>query len=130
MLKSCRYCMRVHDSKIDCGRKPAPKYFKRNNERDKFRWTIEWQHKREEIRIRDNQLCQVCIRKLYDTLDQYTYNDVSVHHAIALTDDFNRRLDNDNLITICGYHHEMAEAGKIPYKEIQKIIDEQENKCT
>jgi len=122
--------MRVHDTKIDCGRKPPPIYFKRDNEKDKFRQTSAWRHKREEIRIRDNQLCQVCIRKLYDTLDQYTYNDVSVHHARSLATDFDKRLDNDNLITICGYHHEMAEQSRIPYKEIKKIIDEQENKCT
>ena len=130
MLRSCKYCMRVHDTKIDCGRKPPPRYYKRENDKDKFRQSMPWRHKREEIRIRDKQLCQVCIRNLYDTLDQYTYNDISVHHAISLEDDYNRRLDNDNLITICSYHHQMAEAGKIPYKEIKKIIDEQENDCS
>ena len=78
MLRSCKYCMRVHDTKIDCGRKPPPRYYKRENDKDKFRQSMPWRHKREEIRIRDKQLCQVCIRNLYDTLDQYTYNDISV----------------------------------------------------
>ncbi|UWG96793.1 HNH endonuclease [Dehalobacter sp. DCM] len=124
MLKSCKYCNRIHDTKHDCGKKPQRK--KQGNDKDKFRSTKVWQNKREEIRQRDKYLCQVCIRKLYDTHTQYTYDDLEVHHAIPLEQDFDKRLDNDNLITICERHHEMAERGEIPKDEILKIIAEQE----
>lgn len=126
MLKSCKYCMRIHDSKIVCSKKPQRK--KQGNDKDKFRSTNAWNKKRNEIRERDIQLCQVCIRKLYNTINQYTYNDLSVHHAISLEDDFSKRLDNDNLLTLCEHHHEMAESGEIPYLIIKSIIDEQESK--
>jgi len=128
MLKSCKYCNRIHDSKFDCGKKPMRK--KQGNNKDKFRWTSAWQKKREEIKQRDLNLCQVCIRKLYNTHKQYNYNDLEVHHAVPLEQDFDKRLDNDNLLTICEKHHEMAERGEIPYKVIKSIIDEQENKCS
>lgn len=126
MLKSCKYCGRIHDSKYDCGKKP--KWKKERNDKNKFRSTQAWKKKSEEIRERDNYLCQVCIRKLFNTLNQYTYNDLGVHHAVPLEQDFDKRLDNNNLLTICSYHHELAESGKIPLGVILKIIYEQENK--
>ena len=38
------------------------------------------------------------------------------------------KLDDNNLITLCPFHHSMCEKGKIPFEEIQKIIDEQSQK--
>lgn len=127
MLKSCKYCGRIHDSKHDCGMKPARR--KKNTEADRFRWSKQWQRKRDEIRQRDSNLCQVCIRQMFGGR-QYTYEDLSVHHGIPLEEDFDKRLDNDNLITLCGYHHEMAEKGAIPREIILKIIAEQEEKAS
>ena len=124
MLKSCKYCGRVHDSKFNCGKKPQSK--KEITDKDKFRSTAAWQCKAEEIKQRDSYLCQICIRDLYDTFIKYNYSDLSVHHAIPLEDDFDKRLDNDNLLTICGRHHEMAEKKEIPLKVILEIIREQE----
>lgn len=72
-------------------------------------------------------MCQVCIRKLYDTYNQYNYNNLEVHHAISLEDDFDKRLDDDNLITLCESHHEQAECGEIPLHMITGIIREQMN---
>lgn len=50
MLKSCKYCGRIHDSKYDCGKKPQRK--KQGNEKDKFRWSRKWTEKREDIKER------------------------------------------------------------------------------
>lgn len=122
MLKSCKYCGRIHQSKFDCGKKPTYRKYKDN---DVFRSSIEWRNKREEIRQRDHLLCQICIRKLYNTINQYTYDDISVHHAIPIEKDYSKRLDNSNLITTCGYHHEMMESGKIPLAEVLEIINKQ-----
>lgn len=125
MLKSCSYCGRIHDSKYICKEKPIKK--KTITEADKFRWTRIWQKKREEIKKRDLYLCQICIRELYDTVDKYNTEKLSVHHNVPINEDYDKRLDNDNLLTVCNHHHEMCESGEIPRDEVQRIIDEQEN---
>ena len=127
MLRSCTWCGRIHDSRFDCGRKPIRKKMK-YSKADHFRRTQAWTDKAIEIKRRDNYLCQVCLRNRYNTLQQYTYNDLSVHHAIPINQDWEKRLDDGNLITLCSMHHEMAESGEIPANEILKIIAEQEAK--
>lgn len=126
MLKSCKYCGRIHDSKFDCAMKPARG--KKITYIDRFRSTRKWRDKREQIRQRDNNLCQICIRGLYGTDRKYNYDDLSVHHAIPIEADYDMRLDDDNLLTVCAIHHEMCESGEIPYETVKKIIDEQEAK--
>ena len=126
MLKSCSYCGRIHDSKYICKEKPIKK--KTITEADKFRWTRMWQKKREEIKKRDLYLCQICIRELYNTVTKYNTEELSVHHNTPINEDYNKRLDNNNLLTVCDYHHKMCDRGEIARKEVQKIIDEQETK--
>ena len=125
MLRSCRWCNRIHDSRFDCGRKPKYKRT-RYNDTDAFRSSAAWQHKREQIRERDKNLCQICIRNLYGTIQQYTYDGLSVHHAEKVEDAWDKRLDDENLLLLCDIHHEMAEDGRIPVDEIKRIIAEQE----
>lgn len=127
MLKSCKYCGRIHDGKYNCGKKPIRRKIKYTRE-DYFRRTKDWTEKAIEIKCRDNYLCQICIRRLYNTLQQYNYDKLSTHHAIPIREDWDKRLDNDNLITVCSMHHEMCESGEIPYEVVKKIIDEQEGK--
>lgn len=126
MLKSCKYCGCIHDSKFDCGRRPTSR--KKMTYIDRFRSSRRWREKREQIRQRDKSLCQICIRKLYGYDRQYNYENLSVHHAIPIETDYDKRLDDDNLLTVCGMHHEMAECREIPYEVVKKIIDEQEEK--
>lgn len=127
MLRGCPYCQRVHDSKYDCGMKP--KKFKKNTEAVKFRNSKAWIDKREEIRQRDNNLCQACIRELEGTKIKYNSSLLSVHHAIPIHLGSAKRLDNDNLLTLCAYHHDQAEKGRIKYQIIKNIIDEQNEKA-
>lgn len=126
MLKSCSYCGRIHDSKYICSAKP--KKNRAITEADKFRWTSIWQRKREEIKKRDLYLCQICIRELYNTITKYNTEELSVHHNIPISVEYNKRLDNSNLLTVCDYHHKMCDRGEIPREEVQRIIDEQELK--
>ena len=124
MLKSCQYCGRIHDSKFDCGKRPQKK---RNiSEADRFRWTSKWQKKRREIKERDNFICQICLREMYDPERKFETDNLSVHHMIPVEEDWDKRLDNNNLLTICEKHHIMAEQGDIPREVIKKIICEQE----
>lgn len=125
-LISCQYCNNIHDRNFDCGMRPSRRRF--TNEKDKFRSCKKWKKKREQIRRRDLQLCQVCIRNLYNTVQQYNYTNLSVHHAESLERAWNKRLDDDNLLTVCDYHHELAEKGEIPLSEIMEIITEQNSK--
>ena len=126
MLKSCQYCGKIHDSKLMCDQRPKRRKY--ITEADKFRNTNKWRKKREEIKQRDLRLCQICTRELYNTINKYNAKELEAHHNIPISEEYDKRLDNDNLLTVCHYHHEMCESGEIPREEVQKIINEQENK--
>ena len=121
MLKSCSYCGRIHKRGERCPSKPSIK--KQTTYIDKFRWTKAWKDKREHIKERDKYLCQVCLRNLYNTQQQYNMNHLEVHHIIPIAEDYNKRLDDDNLITLCRYHHELAEKHEIHANELRGFID-------
>lgn len=126
MLRSCPYCGRIHRRDYDCGKRP--KRVKVIDDMVSFRSSAEWRRKREEIRARDNNLCQLCLREYPGTIRRLNYDNLSVHHALPLDVDFERRLDNYNLITTCEYHHKAMERGKIPLQEVLAIIGEQEER--
>lgn len=120
MLKSCKYCLRIHDSKFDCGMKP--KRYKESNEINRFRWSRRWHEKSKYIRERDNYLCQVCLTNQFDTFNRYNTEQLEVHHIVPLHEDFNLRLDDENLITLCAKHHKMADKGIISREFLLKIV--------
>lgn len=120
MLKSCQYCGKIHDSKFDCGKKPQKRY--NRTKKNKFRSTAVWQHKTVEIRERDNYLCVACFNNLNGTIRKLNHDDLSVHHIEPLEERYDLRFDNDNLITLCRNHHEMAENGAISKADLKKII--------
>lgn len=123
MLKSCQYCGRVHDTKTVCPRKPVRKKY--STGQNKFRSKNVWTKKSKNIRERDGYLCQICIRKLYKTEKQFNYEHLEVHHIVPMAVDYDLRLEDSNLITLCERHHEMAEAGEIPAKLLREIAEEQ-----
>ena len=125
MLKTCKHCGVVSENHVCPYRKSRQKSGDRQS--DKFRNTKAWQRKRDEIKTRDKWLCQVCIRNKYNTLSFLNYKTVQVHHITPIAEDYNRRLDNDNLISLCAYHHKMAEEGQIPRTELYAIVEEIEN---
>ena len=126
MLRSCKYCGRIHDSKYDCGKKPVRR--KIRTQQSRFRSTETWKKKSIRIRRRDNYLCQVCIRKLYGTKKQHNGEGIEVHHIIPLAEGWEYRLDNNKLISLCGEHHEEAERGEIPREVLLEIARDQEEK--
>jgi predicted restriction endonuclease len=113
---------------------PYRKSRQKNSDRqsDKFRKTKLWTNKSIEIRQRDKFLCQICLRNLYNTLSFLNFKTVEVHHITPINEDYNRRLDNDNLISLCSYHHKMADKGDIPREELYEIVREiqDESECT
>ncbi|GMO34214.1 MAG: hypothetical protein Pg6B_04630 [Candidatus Azobacteroides pseudotrichonymphae] len=133
MEKSCKYCWKSHKEGFVCNKKLSGKK-KQNTEAIKFRNSLKWQKKREEIKARDNYLCQICIRNLYNTYRQYNYENLQVHHNVPINevnkvneingnDELN--LDSSNLLTVCSYHHKLCESGEIGFREVNRIIQEQ-----
>ena len=53
---------------------------------------------------------------------------MQVHHAVPINLSEDLKLDENNLITLCSKHHSMCDKGQIPYKEVKKIINEQNQK--
>lgn len=104
-----------------CPYKPQRKKDK-DSQADKFRGTKAWTKKSLEIRQRDRYLCRVCEANLYNTIRQFNSDNLEVHHIIPLAKDYDKRLDNDNLISLCRYHHKLADDGYIPADLLQEII--------
>ena len=126
MKKSCPYCGRIHERNYICPKKPAPpKRTKFATDQNKFRRKNAWTKKSIAIRKRDGYLCQICARGLYDPEKMYQSEGLEVHHIVPLKSDYNLRLDDENLITLCEKHHEMAEAGLIPAGLLRRIAEEQ-----
>lgn len=126
MKKACKYCGGIHDRNYVCDRKPqtvCKKYYqKRNSQEDIFRSSYDWKKKREYILKRDKYLCQACLAGLSRTVSRLTSDGLSVHHIRPLKRDFDLRLSDENLITLCSMHHELAEKGKIPAEQLLDIV--------
>lgn len=119
-LKSCTYCGGIHKRGQRCSSKPVAT--KQTTYIDRFRWSRAWKNKRAHIADRDKHLCQVCLRNLYNTQMQYNFTDLEVHHIEPIANAWDKRLVDDNLISLCRYHHELAEKGTIPAEELKNII--------
>lgn len=128
MKKACKYCGKIHEKSFICEKKPKIQYSKRyykkkyNRKEDIFRSSYDWQKKRTYILKRDRYLCQACLNNLAGTVCRLTTEKLSVHHIKPLRTDFNLRLDENNLITLCSMHHEMAENGRISAEQLSEIV--------
>jgi len=119
MLKACKYCGKIHKRAEICDKKPV---FQRGDKEDRFRWTQQWKDKRKEIKERDRYLCQACLNNLPGTTNRLNSENLSVHHIRPLKTNYDLRLDNSNLITLCDFHHEEAEKGAISVETLLRMI--------
>lgn len=112
MYKSCSVCGRVHRVGKRC---PYKKYKRRDSkDEDCFRSSAAWKRKREQIKQRDLYLCRMCLAQSEGlSRNKINVDNLSVHHIEPLHENWERRLDDENLITLCPRHHEMAECGHI-----------------
>lgn len=74
ILKSYKYCGRRH--KKDISTKQV-KQISLDGQK-------QWQRKRQEVIF----IFQICIRKLYNTIKKYNYNDLEVHHIVPIKEDY------------------------------------------
>lgn len=119
MKKACSYCGQIHDKGFQCNMKPVMKIFSGEDVRraDKFRSSYDWKLKRVHIMKRDKFLCMVCLNE-----GRLCNENLSVHHIKSLETAFDLRLNDENLITLCEKHHEMAEKGEISAEKLMEII--------
>lgn len=120
MLKTCSRCGIVPDNHI-C---PYKRKKKLKTTANTIRQTNRWHQKSLAIRKRDDFLCRICRLNKYNTIKQYNSDDLEVHHIVPLEVDDNKAFDDNNLISLCHYHHELAEAGTIPQKELLRIVED------
>lgn len=120
MKKACCYCGKIHLRSEVCPKKPAQK--PRDHAADLFRSSRRWKLKREEIKRRDGYRCRACLAELPGTLRRVNPYRLSVHHIHPLSERYDLRLDDDNLITLCAAHHEAAESGDIPAEILLNLI--------
>ena len=112
MYRTCTICGGIHHEDNMCKR-----YYKKNTKASKFRNSNAWIIKREQIKKRDKYLCQVCLK---DSI--YNYDDLQVHHIIPIDKNYDLKLDESNLITLCSYHHKQAEQNKITKEYLYQLI--------
>ena len=103
-----QYCS-LHEELNNQSNKDYERY---RTERDKtyikFYQSRQWKNTRKSVMIDNDWLCQECLRQGY-----YKQADV-VDHIIELKDDWDKRLDKDNLEPLCNACH------NIKTKEEQK----------
>lgn len=86
-----------------------------------FYKSARWQQKKKEILMRDNYECQECKKKGKLTTIQHTKLDI--HHIKELKDYPELAFDNNNLITVCVYHHNLLDGRIKPRKD--KFVNEE-----
>lgn len=117
MKHYCTVCHKIHDGRC----KPVRSFTGvRNSEADKFRNSRAWKRKAAAILDRDYHCCRVCFSGGLICTDG-----LSVHHIIPLAVDYGGRLDDDNLITLCRYHHEQAERRAISAARLHSLVVEE-----
>lgn len=117
MLKACSRCGKIH-AKGDCSVAAPDITYKHNKQADYFRNQRKWKNKTNVIKERDYNCCRVCL-----SAGVVNCNELSVHHIIPLAINYDLRLDDSNLITLCRYHHEQAERGRISKKELTELAN-------
>lgn len=127
MLKSCKYCGRIHDARFHCKQRvdaDRDRWAKRKDEiAQKFRNSVLWKNKRKQVLQRQNYICACCAEEMEGTLDRLNTEDIQVHHIVPIQENYDRRLDDSNLIGVCALHHEMCESGRISRKKQREIVE-------
>ncbi|MEB8093170.1 HNH endonuclease [Mammaliicoccus lentus] len=80
------------------------KYYRKEYEYDWFYHSNAWRTLRQMAMVRDNYLCQMCLK-------ENNIKDAEiVHHIIYVTEDFTKALELDNLMCVCSSCHNKIHA--------------------
>ena len=77
--------------------------YNKNNKYNQFYWTKAWKELRQYVLVRDDYLCQDCLKnkKITEATD--------VHHIKKLRKAWELRLDPNNCISLCGTCHKIRD---------------------
>lgn len=121
MKKLCPICGKLHDLGETC--KPYVRSTDVLTEQRSFRNSTAWKKKREEIKERDKYLCVYCLQ-----MDRViTRDSLEVHHIVKIKNYKEGRLLDENLVTLCRYHHEQAEKNIISKEELYGLVNKVEH---
>ena len=115
MRKACSRCGRIHDYNYKCNVGYSRRFTK--TPESKLRSKSAWQSKRDSIKERAFNLCEVCRDE-----GVYNYNSIEVHHIKKLRDDPDGLLDDNNLVALCTYHHKQADRGELSVEYLLSLI--------
>ena len=113
MKRYCTICHCIHEGRCE---RPRSYAGARDSQADRFRNTQVWRRKSAAILQRDFHCCRLCA-----SAGLVCSQGLSVHHIVPLSADFDKRLDDDNLVTLCRYHHEQAERGAVKAGELRRL---------
>lgn len=123
ILKTCGYCHKIHNSNIKCGAKR--KYYREKNSRynksQEYQDVIKsnrWKKLSAFIKSLDNHECLIC-----KDCGLISPKVLEVHHIEKVMNNFEKAFDEQNLITLCIFHHKQAEQGLISKQELLDLIN-------
>lgn len=117
MLKACGRCGKLHPLGYVCRYGQKLKYSERSDiETAKLHNKSAWRNKRESIRERAFNLCEVCKAE-----GVYTYDAIEVHHITKLSQEPTGLLDDSNLIALCVKHHKQADRGELKASYLREL---------
>ncbi len=103
---ACAYCdehIGIFEAKEKARRQIFNSYYNKDNKYNKFYWTQKWRDLRTYILCRDNHLCQDCLKEKKITEAN------EVHHIEKIRKAWDKRYDEDNLISLCGDCHKIRD---------------------
>lgn len=77
--------------------------YKRDKQADKFYHSKKWKNIRDYVLMREGGFCQDCLKNNRRTIA------TDVHHIIPVKQDWSKRLDIDNLVSLCEKCHKRRE---------------------
>lgn len=123
-LISCRHCGGFHRIGEECNKqkeRQANKEHRVTRQRE-IRNTNAWKKKSKAIKQRDNYLCQACLHNYEGTLIKHNAKEIEVHHIVPLIEDDTLAFDSENLISLCIFHHKLADHEGIPRHTLRSWI--------
>ncbi len=115
-----KYCSICSEKRILEKREHNRKYdqYVRDEKIKEFYHSREWKLFREQILIRDNYLCQECLKENIITQAGI------VHHIVEVRHDYHKRLIKDNCMSICKNCHNSIHRGNMWYNTFKYIEKE------
>ena len=119
MLKSCKYCGKIHDEKVICEQKQQvlekqkDRKYHHTETYKAYHNSTYWNKLSKHIRERDLYMCQICGKQAEE-----------VHHIEKIEEEPNKAYDETNLISLCHLCHTRAEKGFIEKSELLNLVEQ------